>query len=447
VNAPAEGVAPGAPEASRLERELARQRKVAEASYALHTTLDLDELLKLLLATARDGVDADRGTVFLVSDDRTEIWSRVVAGDSSLVIRQPLGKGISGTVAATGETIRIADAHRDPRFDASWDKKSGYRTRQILCAPIRARDGRIVGVFQLLNKRGAADFDADDETFLEALSIHAALAVENARLHRASLEKERQDREIALVQGVQRAFQPERDARDAGVFRIAGMNELCEDASGDYYDFVERRDGRLLVALGDVSGHGLGSALVMAQARSFLRAFLHTVDGLADVVTLLNDFLAQDLSGGRFLSLFVGILDPRTGRLEACNAGHLPPLLVRADGAVETLAANGLVVGVVAGVPYDTHPPVEVRPGDLLLLYTDGCTEAASPSGELFGEARLTALARSLRGRPPPDVLDEVRRALLDWTGKPRLRDDLTLVAVYRAEAASPAPPPAATSS
>jgi sigma-B regulation protein RsbU (phosphoserine phosphatase) len=430
--------APGAPRAAgdgdvaQLAKELERQRKVAEASYALHTTLDLDELLNLLLATARDGVGADRGTVFLLSDDRKEIWSRVVTGDARLDIRLPVGKGIAGAVAETGETIRIPDAHEDPRFDASWDKKSGYRTRQILCAPVRARDGKIVGVFQLLNKKGAADFDADDEGFLEALSIHAALAVENVRLHRASVEKERQDREIALVQGVQRAFQPERAERGAGVFRIAGMNELCEDASGDYYDFIERKDGRLLVALGDVSGHGLGSALVMAQARSFLRAFLHTVDDLGTVVTLLNDFLSQDMSGGRFISLFVGIVDPKTGGLEACNAGHLPPLIVRADGAVETLGSNGLVVGVMGGVPYETHPRVQLDPGDLLLLYTDGCTEAESPDGELFGEPRLTALAKSLRGKPPAEVLDAIRATLLDWTKKPRLRDDLTLMAVTR---------------
>jgi sigma-B regulation protein RsbU (phosphoserine phosphatase) len=412
-----------------LERELERQRKVAEASYALHTTLDLDALLGLLLTAARDGVDADRGTVFLLSEDGKELWSKVLAGERNLEIRLPVGKGISGAVAATGETIRIRDAHADPRFDPSWDKKTGYRTRQILCAPIRSREKRIVGVFQLLNRRHG-DFDAGDEEFLEALSIHAALAVENARLHHTRLEKERQDREILLVQSVQRAFQPERAEERVGRFLVAGRNELCEDASGDYYDLIELPGGRRVVALGDVSGHGLQAALVMAQARSFLRAFVATVEGLARVVDHLNDFLSKDLSAGKFITLFVGILDPERGTLEWVNAGHPPPILLRADGRAEQLEATGRLVGILPEAGYEAGAPVRFAPGDLLVVYTDGCTEAASPAGELFGEERLEEVLRAHRSEAPAALLDAVRGALLSWTGAPRLKDDLTLLAL-----------------
>jgi sigma-B regulation protein RsbU (phosphoserine phosphatase) len=418
-------------EVDRLRRELARANRVAEASYALHTTLDVDKLLGLLLATARDGVDADRGTVFLLSEDGKELWSKVLSGDKDLVIRLPVGKGIAGTVAKTGETINIVDAHEDARFDASWDRKSGFRTRQILCMPIKARDGRIVGVFQLLNKK-KGNFDADDETFLDSLSVNAALAVENAVLHKSAIEKERQDREIALVQSVQRGFQPERLEATAGDVRIAGMNELCEDASGDYYDMISLPDGRTAIALGDVSGHGLGAALVMAQARALLRAFCHSVEGLAKVMDLLNDFLAADLTRGKFISLFVGILDPKTSRMEWCNAGHLPPIVVRADGSTELLEATGRIVGILPDAGYESKDPITLKPGDLMLLYTDGVTEANDPKDVLFGEERLVELLRTLRGREPVVVLDRIREALLAWTKRPRFRDDLTLVALAR---------------
>ena len=117
-----------------LKRELDRARRVAEASYALHTTLDLTELLGLILDAAKDGVDADRGTVFLVSEDGEELWSRVLSGDGDLEIRLPIGQGVAGSVAQTGEVLRILDARRDPRFDDSWDKRSGYVTRQLLTA-------------------------------------------------------------------------------------------------------------------------------------------------------------------------------------------------------------------------------------------------------------------------------------------------------------------------
>ena len=145
----------------RLEGELRREKRLTEASYALHTTLDLDEVLEIILSAACDGVEADRGTVFVMSRNAEEIWSRVLSGEESLEIRLPLGQGIAGTVAQTGETIRLDDVYEDERFDRSWDESSGYRTRQMLCKPIRRRDDSIAGVFQLLNKREGGFDDAD----------------------------------------------------------------------------------------------------------------------------------------------------------------------------------------------------------------------------------------------------------------------------------------------
>jgi sigma-B regulation protein RsbU (phosphoserine phosphatase) len=418
----------------RLESELLREKRLTEASVALHTTLDLDEVLDLILKAACEGVEAERGTVFLLSDDGTELWSRVLQGAEHREIRLPVGRGIAGSVASTGEVVRIADAYEDARFDRTWDQRSGFRTRSILCAPIRARDGRIVGVFQLLNKtRGT--FEAADARFLEALSVHASLALENARLHLSALEKERQDREIRLVQDVQRAFQPERSERRAGRVEVAGLNALCEDASGDYYDVVDLSDGRLAVVLGDVSGHGLHAALVMAQARAFLRAFCATLRRVDDVMNRLNDFLARDLSAGSFMSMACVAVRPESGALEWVNAGHPPPLLRRAaSGDVERLDASGRVLGVLPGADYRSEESHGLEPGDVLLLYSDGATEATSPTGEFFGEARLEALLAERGNGPPQALLDAVRDALARHRGHDRLHDDLTLVALRRGD-------------
>lgn len=409
---------------------MARQRHLIEASYALHTTLDLDELLGLILDAARRGVQAERGTVFLLSDDRTEIWSKVLQGDENLTIRLPVGKGIAGSVAESGEVVNIVDAHEDARFDASWDKKTGYRTRQILCAPIRRRDETIVGVFQLLNK-DAGDFNSHDEAFLASLSVHAALAIENARLHHSAIEKERQDREIALAQNVQRAFQPERDEANRGIFHGCGMNELCEDASGDYYDFIELPSGKLGVAVGDVSGHGLGSSLVMAQARALLRAFAETKDSLADVMNMLNDFLARDMTSGNFMCMFMAVADPETGHMDWLNAGHPPGFLWRAKtGTVERLEACGRILGILPGADYDAGQAVTMEPGDTLLLYTDGATEANAPGGEMFGYDRLRDVLAETSKDGPHAVLDGIKQALVTWTGSTRFDDDLTILAL-----------------
>ncbi|HEX5139020.1 MAG TPA: GAF domain-containing SpoIIE family protein phosphatase [Planctomycetota bacterium] len=412
--------------------EFARLKKLVEASHALHSTLDLDQLLGLILDAAAHGVGADRGTVFLLDGD--ELWSRVLSGDKRLEIRLPLGQGIAGSVAKTGETVRIRDAYEDPRFDRSWDAKSGYRTRTVLTAPIRNRAGAIVGVFQLLNKKGGL-FDEEDERYLEGLSIHAALAVENARLHASALEKERYDREVKLAQGVQRQLQPERMTLREGGLHVAGMNELCEDATGDYYDVLAPLpEGRIGVAIGDVSGHGLQAALVMAEARAFLRAFAKTAPWLDRALALMNDALVPDMAGGKFLSLFAAIVDPKDGRMEWCNAGHNPPLLCRAgDGSVRALERTGRILGILPGEPCGPGEPLKLEPGDALLLYTDGVTEARGAGGELFGQERLTEALVGAARKEPEAILEEVRGKVRDFTGAGRNDDDVTMVAVKRA--------------
>lgn len=418
----------------RLEDKVKRQGKLVEASYALHTSLDLGELLGLILDGARDGVEADRGTVFLLSDDGTEIWSRIVRGEEALEIRLPIGKGIAGAVAQTGETIRIDDAYEDSRFDPSWDKKSGYRTREILCAPIRNRAGDIVGVFQLLNKSGEAKFTDEDEQYLEALSIHAALAVENARLHTSAVEKERYDREVQAAQDVQRKFQPKERRTEYGCLELVGINEFYEDATGDYYDFLSGLPGgRLGVAVGDVSGHGLHAALVMAEARAFLRAFATTVDTLPPVMNLVNDHLVPDMEPGKFMTLFACLIDGESGAVEWVNAAQNAPMLYhKATGRVERLKATGLMLGVMEGVGYKAGAACVLEPGDALLMFTDGISESRVPGGELFGEDRLRDAFMTCADRTPDEIIANLRGVAQEWIGPHVVDDDLTLVVVKR---------------
>ena len=414
-----------------MQGDAARLQRLLEASYALHSTLDVDRLLTLILKTAADGVGAERGTVFLRRGDT--LWSRVLSGDERLEIELPVGKGIAGTVAKTGDTIRIDDAYADPRFDRSWDEKSGFQTKQVLCAPITDRDGKIVGVFQLLNKIEGG-FDEADEEYLAGLSIHAALAVENAQLHSAMIEKERYDREVALAREVQRDLQPREYAKAVGAIHVAGLNEMCEDATGDYYDCVlELPGGRVAVVIGDVSGHGLQAALVMAQARAYLRAFVKTTDSIARVLELLNESLVPDLTGGRFITLFAAVVDPEGGRVEWSNGGHNPPLLRRADGEIVELRATDPLVGVLAGHEYRKGEPFELQPGDALLLYTDGITEARKEDDEeeLFEAMRLRETLLAAEG-DAVDTIHAIRAAVQAWTGGGRLDDDLTMMVVKR---------------
>ncbi len=161
-----------------------------EASKVVNSTIDSDKLLELILSTAMESIKADRGTLYVIDPATGELWSKVTNGKNLVEIRLPLGKGLAGYVAKTGETISIVDAYKDPRFNPEIDKKSGYKTRNVLCMPLRDKAGKIVGVFQLLNKRGGA-FTKEDEEFIDALSVHAAIALENARLVKELIQNER----------------------------------------------------------------------------------------------------------------------------------------------------------------------------------------------------------------------------------------------------------------
>ncbi|HVN48821.1 MAG TPA: ATP-binding protein [Bacteroidota bacterium] len=173
-----------------IETRFLRLQKLMEASKIINSTLDLDKLLGLILDAAAQSIGADRGTLYLVDDIQKELWSKISQGEDMVEIRLPVGKGLSGFVAQTGENILISDAYADPRFNREIDKQTGYRTRNVMCTPLKNKDGKIIGVFQLLNKRDGS-FDNDDVNFIDALSAHAAVAIENARIAQEMVQNER----------------------------------------------------------------------------------------------------------------------------------------------------------------------------------------------------------------------------------------------------------------
>jgi K+-sensing histidine kinase KdpD len=173
-----------------IEYRFNKLQRLIEASKIINSTLDLDKLLELILNSATQSIDADRGTLYLVDDIKKELWSKLHQGINMVEIRLPIGKGLAGYVAETGETILIPDTYADPRFNPDIDKSTGYRTRNMLCMPMKNKDGKIIGVFQFMNK-DQGSFDNDDASFIDALSAHASVAIENARMAQEMVANER----------------------------------------------------------------------------------------------------------------------------------------------------------------------------------------------------------------------------------------------------------------
>ncbi|SRR5581483_9937085 len=412
-----------------------------EATRLLNSTLDLAELLELILKIAREEVKADRGTVFMVDRDEKELWSIVASGLDHQEIRVPFGHGVVGKVAESGEIINVADAYDLEYFERSFDQKFGYRTRSLLCLPIRHRSGEIVGVIELLNRQDGVQFTADDVEFLTKLSAHIAMALENARLHRELLEKQRLERDLALARSIQRNLLPEAPPVVPG-YDIAVVNEMCYDVGGDYYDFLSLGPQTLLLVIADVEGKGVASALVMSNLQATLRALIMHLHSLEVLALSLNDMICADTKSQKFLSIFLGLVDTRGNKLHYINAGHVPPLLIKGEsGEYKRLEKGGMVVGMFPDAAF-TRGTEKLSAGDILVCCTDGIVEAANKQDEEFGDARLAAAVGRHRARSSQEIVASVLQDVAKYSaGGPNIDDKVLMVVKVKSDGADEAKP------
>jgi len=393
--------------AQESQKTITQLSLLFEATRLLNSTLDLAELLDLILKIARTEVKADRGTVFLVDTKHKQLWSIVASGLDHQEIRVPFGKGVAGKVAESGEAINVEDAYTLEFFDRSFDQKFGYKTRSILCLPIRHHTGEVVGVIQLLNKTTGPRFTVDDQDFLSKLSGHMAMALENARLHREVVEKQRLEKELALARGIQRSLLPDAPPVVPG-YDIAVINEPCYEVGGDYYDFLNLGPQSLLLVVADVEGKGVSSALVMSNLQATLRALVMHLHSLEVLTLSLNEMICNDTKSQKFLSMFLGLVDTRRNGLHYINAGHVPPILIDGEtGKYQTLEDGGTVIGLFLATEYE-RGAAKLKAGDILVCCTDGILEANDEKDDEFGNDRLAASVFQHRNKSAQELVDSV---------------------------------------
>jgi sigma-B regulation protein RsbU (phosphoserine phosphatase) len=415
--------------AAKSSAEVEKLERLIEASRALNSTLDLGKLLEIILDTALKTVDGDRGTVYLVDHEKQELWSIILKGNHQVTIRLPFGKGIAGYVAASGDTLNIPDAYLDPRFNPDVDRQTEYRTRTILCMPMKDKQGGIVGVFQLLNKR-SGPFTAADENFLSALSIHAALAIENARLHEEEKALSRIREEVRLAAKIQMDLLPT-TVPDVPGYELAGVSIPAQMVGGDYFDFINIDGSRVGICLGDVSGKGMPAALLMANLQATLRGQAVLDTDTASCVGRSNRLLYETTSPEKFVTLLYGVLDPAAHTFRYTNAGHEYPLLFRAKGRPLQPAGGGVVLGIMPEYPY-TEEQISFTPGDVLVIASDGISESMDPDNDQFGTERMISVIGPHRGGTAREILDALVEAARRHAGSAPQYDDMTVVVVKR---------------
>jgi sigma-B regulation protein RsbU (phosphoserine phosphatase) len=390
-----------------------------DVGLAVAATLDLEQLSEEILLRAVSLLDARRGALYLLDGDgETYRAARTFGGEAGpgFALDDPAlapflaGEGMpsmppAGLLPGARHLLGVPIAiERSPRgFLAVGDKES---------------------------RRGVGPFPAGDRRTLGLFANQAAIALENARLHRQALEKERLERELTLAAEIQRQILP-KGAPVVPGYELVGWNRPARQVGGDYYDLLAHPEGTVSLAVGDVSGKGMPAALMVSTLHSALRLLLDR-SGLGPAfLERLNTHIFESSAANKFITLFLAELDPGTGALAYLNAGHNPGLVLHQSGEVEELGSGGLPIGILPGSRYQLKS-VTLSPGDLVCLYSDGITECAAPSDEEFGTARLVVLLRELRDRPLQEIVDALDRATTAFAaGQPQL-DDQTVVLLRR---------------
>jgi sigma-B regulation protein RsbU (phosphoserine phosphatase) len=413
-------------------RELSAMLTVSQG---LAANVDLDDLLELIVNELTQAIDAERGTLYLIDEATGELFSRVLLEDIGMLreVRVKIGQGIAGHVAASGEVLNIPCAYDDPHFVSAFDQVTGYRTETVLAAPMRNPQQGIIGVVQLLNKRGGP-FTERDERLLAAMAAQAAISIENARLYAQEIRQRLVDQELETARAIQKSFLPEVVPQHIG-WDIAAFWRPMREVAGDFYDFYSLPDGRLAVVIADVSGKGVPAALFMALSVTVLRFAMGLNFAPGELMDRANQAIIADQQSKMFATVFAGYLDLDSGVLQFASGGHNPPLLYRAStGHCEYLAASGVAVGVFKGADY-AEGLVTLADGDVLVLYTDGITEVFNAEEDEFGEERLEELVVQHASQPADRLANLIVETAAAFGQEQGAFDDETLVVIKRASA------------
>ena len=384
------------------ERRALEKEMLLEVSRTLATPLDLDEVIEAIFKSLRQVVNYDAAAIYLVNKatHALELVSEVGYPEGSEdAFRLQVGQGIVGWVAKTGEAVIVADVKTDTRYVAA-----RVATRSELAAPLIV-EGRTLGVFNLESDV----VDAYHEGHLElvsAFAAQAALTIERARLARELLDRRRLEKELTIAREIQLSFLP-KGAPELPGFDLAGTTRPHDEVGGDYFDFINISESRLGLAIADVSGKGIPAALIMAGFRMSLLAEIRNEFAIRAVMRKVNSLLFESTDRDKFVTAFYGVLDFRNRVLIFSNAGHNPPILMREGGRIDYLTDGGVALGVLADAEYEERP-IAIRPGDVLVLYTDGVTEAEDPSGDQYGRKRLEDCVARLTTESAQRIVDGV---------------------------------------
>ena len=408
---------------------------ISKVGVTLLASATLNETLRQIVSLVFEAVPADRCLIMMRDEGSADLKVAVarLRDREGEVGEIRVSRSVMDEVVGKGRSVLTSDAQHDPRFAGS--TMTIQNIRSVLAVPLGVGE-KVFGIIYADSPIADGRFSEDHLKVLTTLASVAAIRVENARLLEEQWDRERLEQELHLASEIQQRFQPTAPPVVEG-YELQGISFPCYEIGGDYYDFIEREDGRLVIALGDVSGKGTAAALLMSSLHAAVHAQASANNSLGETITAVNRYLAENIPSNRFVTLFYAELDPKSGSLSFLNAGHNPPVIVHSAGTVEQLGSGGLPLGIKADATF-REGRTQLQTGDVLVIYSDGVSEAVSPSGEEFGTTRLHDVISHNMDASAAGIRDRIEAALTKWSQGTPASDDITLVIVKRqAESAS----------
>jgi sigma-B regulation protein RsbU (phosphoserine phosphatase) len=405
-------------------------RMLLDITKTISRSLDLEEVLNLVMDTLGSLLPYDAAGIYLIElgtdNDSPYIFkSKAIRGyDISFELVEPrlkLGEGFLGRVAQSGKPIISEDVSKDSRYFAA-----RKRTRSEMVAPIISND-KVIGVFDLESDELNA-YSEDDLAILQMLTSHVAIIIEKVRLHEQLVEQKRLQAQLEIARQVQLELLPDHDP-DLEGFDISAYVFPTEEVSGDYYDWVEVFEDQIGITVADAVGKGIPAALLMAFLRASIRAGVQTGYASHILLSKINNLLWDSIEDNRFVTAIYGILDTTNRTFVFSNAGHNPPLLIKPDGEYRFVEYGDTPLGMFYDARYHQHF-IRFEKDQVMVIYTDGITEAANANDEEYGQERFAKSVLKGIHLPAKQMVDQIRKDVADFTERKFLDDDGTLFIV-----------------
>ncbi len=410
----------------RLKRAVTELTILNELAAAIDSTMSTDEIMNLIVQESIKAIGVEQGAIMMITEKAASPMKTLIRGmdASSGGIPYRLGVSLTGWMLKNQKSLLIENFLTDERFRGV--KVESGQIRSVLSVPLKAKD-RMIGVINLINKKEGT-FTREDERLVGIIATQSAQVLENARLYEEEKRLQQMEHELQMARDIQQSLLPKENPQIPGA-SIAGLSYPAREVGGDYFDFIPMGPKRLGAVIADVSGKGVPASLLMSNIQATLRVQALSSESPGHCITEANTALHKSTASDKYATLFYGILDMEEKTFTSTNAGHNPPMLMSKGACCQRLETGGIVLGMMSDVPFEDET-VSLNSGDLLLMFSDGITEAMNDREEEFGEQRLMELLGEHGGLEPEELLEMIVSRVKAFTGETQQQDDMTLVAI-----------------